>query len=107
MYTNLILFALGMLGVFLHNLVSLNKINKETNGDAKLLQYLKIEVYSILISVVIVIVALIAKEEVAELHNLGTYLGLGFVGIGYMGQSILVWRMGRFAKSIGIDQEKK
>lgn len=107
MYTNLILFALGMLGVFLHNLVSLNKINKDTNGNAKLLQYLKVEVYSILINVVIVIVAIITKEEFKELHEIGAGIGLGFVAIGYMGQSLLIWKMGRFAKAVGSDQQNE
>ena len=73
-YTDIALFGLGILGVFLHNLVELNKLNKATDGNAKLHEYLKTEVYSIIIAVI------------------------AFVTIGYMGQSLLIAFMGR-AKS--------
>ena len=89
------LFGLGILGVLLHNLVEMNKINKESNGNINIHQYLKTEIFSILISVIVVIVAVIASHEIEELDIAGNYLGLGFMAIGYMGQSVLISFMGK------------
>ena len=99
-YTNLALFGLGMLGIVLHNLVQLNKINRSQNGNVNLVQYLKLEVYSILINVVILFCALIAKHEIKQLEQAGKWLGLSFVTIGYMGQSLLILVMGKADKTI-------
>lgn len=90
-----------MLGILLHSLVELNKINKTNNGNANIGTYLKMEKFSILICIIIVAVCILAKQEIQQLNYLGNYLGLGFVAIGYMGQSILVWAMGNAAKKIG------
>lgn len=100
------LFALGCLGILLHNLIKMNDINRASDGHINLWQYFKLERFSILISVIIVVVCIIAKEEVIQLEQFGKYLGLGFMAIGYMGQSILVWRMGKAAKFME-DGEKK
>lgn len=94
-YTNTILFSLGLLGVLLHILVELNKINRATNGNIKILQYLKLEVFSILISAIVVIVSILVKKEITQLEVVGKWLGLGFIAIGYMGQSLLVFVIGK------------
>lgn len=94
-YTNTILFSLGLLGVLLHILVELNKINRATNGNIKILQYLKLEVFSILISAIVVIVSILVKREITQLEVVGKWLGLGFIAIGYMGQSLLVFVIGK------------
>ena len=99
-YTNLALFGLGILGIVLHNLVQLNKINRSQNGNINIIQYLKLEVFSILINIVAIICALIAKHEVAQLEQAGKWLGLSFITIGYAGQSILVFLMGKAEKKI-------
>lgn len=106
MNSTLFLFLLGILGIFAHSLVELNKLNKANNGDAKILEYIKLEKFSILISFVVVVICLIAKHEIIQLEYLGNYLGLGFVAIGYMGQSLLVWGMGKATKTIGKEEEK-
>ena len=100
-YTNLTLIALGILGIILHNLVELNKLNR-TSKDIKLTlkNYFKLEVFSILISLLVVVVAVIVKHEVAQLEQAGKWLGLAFMTIGYMGQSILVFVMGKASKTI-------
>ena len=99
-YTNLALFGLGILGIVLHNLVQLNKINRSQNGNINIIQYLKLEVFSILINIVAIICALIAKHEVAQLEQAGKWLGVSFITIGYAGQSILVFLMGKAEKKL-------
>jgi hypothetical protein len=100
-YTPLILFVLGVLGILLHNLVELNKLNRQQDGNLKLKQYFKLEVYSILISVIMIVVSIIVKNEIKQLDQAGKWLGLAFVAIGYMGQSLLIFVMGKANKSIG------
>jgi len=99
-YTNLTLFGLGVLGVLLHNLVELNKLNKNSKGNLNLKQYLKIERFSIAISLIVCFVALLVKSEITQLEQVGKWLGLAFMAIGYMGQSLLIWFMGKANKVI-------
>jgi hypothetical protein len=104
MYTNFTLIALGLLGVLSHNLVELAKINRATNGKANIVEYLKIEKFSVILSVIIVCIAILAKQEISQLEQIGKWLGLGFMAIGYMGQSLLVFFMGKASKQIGKDE---
>lgn len=104
-YTNLVLFGLGLLGVLLHNLVELNKINRAAEGDVKLGRYLKLERFSIIISIVAVIVAIVVKQEIKQLAEVGKWLGLAFIAIGYMGQSLLIFLMGKANKIISKEEE--
>ena len=106
-YTPIVLFLLGVLGVLLHNLVELNKLNKAQKGELKIKDYLKLEVFSISISFVVVLCAVIASQEIKQLEQVGKWLGLAFVTIGYMGQSLLIFVMGKASKTIGNDQENK
>ncbi len=103
----IVLFLLGVLGVLLHNLVELNKLNKAQKGELKIKDYLKLEVFSIAISFVVVLCAVIASQEIKQLEQVGKWLGLAFVTIGYMGQSLLIFVMGKASKTIGNDQENK
>jgi hypothetical protein len=102
-YTLLTLFGLGLLGILLHNLVELNKLNRAANGNVKLRAYLNLEKFSILLSVCMVGVCLIAKHEITQLELAGKWLGLAFVSVGYMGQSLLIFVMGKANKAIGKD----
>jgi hypothetical protein len=107
-YTNLVLFGLGALGILLHNLVELNKINKASNGNSiKIKKYLKLETFSIIISAIIVVCAIVIKNEIKQLEQASKWLGLSFITIGYMGQSLLVFIMGRANKVIGKNEEGK
>lgn len=106
-YTPIVLFLLGVLGVLLHNLVELNKLNKAQKGELKIKDYLKLEVFSIAISFVVVLCAVIASQEIKQLEQVGKWLGLAFVTIGYMGQSLLIFVMGKASKTISNDQENK
>lgn len=94
------LFGLQLLGMLIHNLVKIREINAKTNGDFKAGLFFKMEWPSILISICIAIVAIIAKVEIKELDFAGGYLGLGFVFIGYGGQSLLFKYFGRIEKKL-------
>lgn len=99
-YTVLTLGGLGLLGILIHNLVKLNNINRASDGNINLWKYLRVEIFSILISVCVVVVALIARNEVRQLQQVGSWLGSSFVAIGYMAQSIVVSFMGKAQKII-------
>ena len=104
-YTNIMLFGLGLLGVLLHNFIELNKINRAKAGNVKLLEYLKIERFTIYISIIVVFVALLVKQEITQLEQVGKWLGIAFVTIGYMGQSLLIFVMGKATKVIDKDND--
>jgi len=99
-YTNAVLILLGMLGVLLHNLIEMNKLNRASQGNIKIGQYLKIERFTILISAIVVIIAVIVKQEIGQLEAVGKWLGVAFIAIGYMGQSLLIFTMGKASKVI-------
>ena len=93
-YTTLTLFAIGVLGILLHNLVELNKLNRAANGNLNLRQYIKLEWISVIISVIVVVVAIMIKHEIKQLEAAGKWLGLAFLSVGYMGQSLVIFLMG-------------
>jgi hypothetical protein len=103
-YTNLTLFGLGLLGILLHNLVELNKLNKASAGNLNIKQYLKLEKYSIFICVIVVAVSLIIKYEIKQLEAVSKWLGLAFIAIGYTGQSLLIAVIGKASKVIDKDE---
>lgn len=105
-YTNLVLLAFGLLGVLLHNLVEMNKLNKASNCTFKIKDYFKLEVFSILISVIVVVVSVMASQEIKQLEYFGKWLGLGFMAIGYMGQSLLIWWIGKANKIVNNENSK-
>ena len=94
-YTNLVLFLLGVLGVLLHNLIEMNKINRANKGNINIGAYLKLERFTIIISFIVVFVAILVKQEIKQVEAAGKWMGLAFVAIGYMGQSLLIFVMGR------------
>ena len=94
-YTVLTLAGLGLFGILIHNLVKLNSLNREQKGEINIFKYWKIERFSIILSVCVVAVCLIVRSEVKQLESLGKWLGLAFVAIGYMAQSIVVSFSGR------------
>jgi hypothetical protein len=104
-YTPIVLFLLGVLGILLHNLVEMNKLNKAQKGHLKIRDYLRLEVFSIAISLIVVLCAVITSQEIKQIHDAGKWLGLAFVTIGYMGQSLLIFVMGKAQKTI--DGENK
>jgi hypothetical protein len=104
-YTTLVLAALGLFGILIHNLVKLNELNRKSEGNLNFSNYLKLERFSIAISVCVVIISLMVKHEIKQLDMAGKWLGLSFVAIGYMAQSIVVAFMGRAQKFIDKTKE--
>jgi hypothetical protein len=98
-YTPFMLFVFGALGVALHNLVKLNDLKKTNpDGDVNYSKYFKMEWISILISIIVVTLSVWISREIEKLELVGEYLGLGFVAIGYMAQSLLIKYMGKADK---------
>ncbi len=98
-YNDVTLLGLGLLGVLLHSLVKINSI-KKSGKDISFQAYLSDEWASMLISVLVVVVALVCKNDVKQLEDAGKWLGLGFTTLGYMGQSVLVAFMGKAEKRL-------
>jgi hypothetical protein len=97
-YTNYILFALGLLGIVIHNLLKMDALNRKQNGEFNFWQYVKLEKFSVLLSICTIGVALLVKHEVKQLEMVGNWLGLAFVAVGYMAQSIIIHFSGRAEK---------
>jgi len=64
-YTPLVLLALNAFGILIHNLVKMDEINKKSVGNFKLTEYLKIEKFSIILSMCVGIVCVIVTQD----HN--------------------------------------
>ena len=97
----LILFGLGVAGILIHSFIKLNEINKKTEGHANIYKYWMLEKYAILVSFMAVIISLFIVEELNQLESFVKWKGLGFVAIGYMGQSIVIWAMGKAGNAVG------
>ena len=78
-YTNLLLFVCGVFGIAIHNLVKINQINRKENGNFKFLPFIRLEWPSISLSLCVVVVCLIAKQEIRQLEQVSNYLALFFV----------------------------
>lgn len=99
-YTVLNLMLCGLFGILVHTLMKINSINKKTKGNFKYQYFFKVEWASILISISIVTVALIARSEIKELSEIGNYLMLGFFCIGLASQSIAYYLSNKLEKRI-------
>ena len=97
-YSNLALFAFGLGGILCHNLMKLSQLNKEKAGNIVLTQYLNLEKYNIALSLCVVLLGILSKSEIKQLDKLGSLLGLTFVTLGYMAQSIIITYMGKAQK---------
>jgi hypothetical protein len=80
--------------------MKMDEINKKSNGNFKFGQYLRIERFSIAVSICLGIVCVIASQEIKQLEQVSKWLGLAFVAIGYMAQSIIIKYGGRAEKII-------
>lgn len=99
-YTNLVLFALGLFGILIHNLIKVDTLNRQSEGHFDFKKFISLEWPSIAISFSVVGVCLIAKHEVKQLEEVGKWLGLAFVTIGYTAQSIVYKYLGTAEKKI-------
>lgn len=110
-YTKLMLIGLGVLGIILHCFVELNKLNKANKGkiDIVVKQYLKIEFFSLLISLFVVIGCSVIADEVGIILTKLGYeflLGAAYIMIGYSAQSILIFATGKTAKIISSETQQ-
>ena len=103
-YNDITLFGLGLSGVLLHSLIKINKLNKTSKFSYR--EYFSNEWVTMAISTIVSIVCIICKHEVMQLEQAGRWLGLAFVAIGYMGQSILVTVMGKAEKILKTKEGK-
>lgn len=99
-YTHFILFLAGLGGIFTHILMKIDSLNRKYDGDANYGKFFKVEWASIAISVIVLFVALMAREEIRSLKAVGNYLALGFYCIGLAAQSIAYFFKGRTEKLI-------
>lgn len=99
-YTNLILFVCGVFGILIHNLVKINQINRKTNGGFKFKPFMQLEWPSWLLSLCVVSVCLIAKQEIQQLEQAGKWLALFFVLSGYASQSLVYSVLGKAEKKL-------
>lgn len=102
-YTHISLFGLGILGVLLHNLVELNKLNKASAGKFNVSQYFKLERFSIAVSIIVCLVAVFVSNEITQIELASKWIGLAFMAIGYMGQSLLISIMGKANKIVNVE----
>lgn len=105
-YTNLMLFVCGFGGILIHNLVKIGKINKANNGNFKFMPFFRLEWPSISLSLCVVIVCLIAKQEIKQLEQASKYLALFFVFSGYAAQSLVYAVLGKAEKKLRDDSNQ-
>ena len=105
-YTNLMLFVCGFGGILIHNLVKIGEINKANNGNFKFMPFFRLEWPSISLSLCVVIVCLIAKQEVKQLEQVSKYLALFFVFTGYAAQSLVYSVLGKAEKKLRDDSNQ-
>lgn len=102
------LSTLGIVGILLHSLIKFYQ-QKKAPTWAILKDYYKNEWLPMFISALIVVVALICKKEILQLdiagNLVGGYLGLIFFTIGYLGQMVLLFLIGKVAAKTGIKDE--
>ncbi len=108
-YTNAFLFSLGVLGILLHNLIKLDELNRKLESKFSFRAYISRERFTILISFLVVLIAVFVKLEIKELDYAGKWLGVSFVAIGYMGQSLVLTVIKRIRGKVDapVDQEDK
>lgn len=100
-YNDLILFCFGIGGVLIHNLTKIYELKKSSAFVT--VKYFGMEWPAIAISLFIVALAVLGKNEVLHLKNVSNLAGFAFTAIGYMGQSLFVKFMGRASKAVGVD----
>lgn len=103
-YTPFLLCLCALVGILLHHLVKLDSLNRLNNGKINFIEYLKIERFTLMISLIIAFVSsfLLYQDLHFYLDRLGfiKYFSVGYIVLGYFAQSILVKLMGRAQKVI-------
>lgn len=100
--TNEKLIAMGMIGVLVHNLTELDK-RKKSGKRFNIIAYYQLQWASVVLSIILVIGAVIAKDEIKSLKAgslvMGDYFAIFMAVWGYSGQSIFL-KFVRFVKKL-------
>lgn len=100
MKEHLFFIALGLGGMMLHLLMDIRRLVKNQNGVVDYKKYFRVAWVDFAISIVVIVLADMAKSEIRQLQYADKYLALGFISLGYMADSILASWMGRVEKYI-------
>ncbi len=100
--TIILLFVIGLLGVFAQALKKMNELNKRNNGNFSFREYIKIERFSLGVSFIAIVAFTIIIYMVPELSKAGYWLICGQFAMGWFGQSGLEFVMGQAKKKIGL-----
>lgn len=101
---NLELFICGLIGVMAHALVKIRKFKKIRPFKVK--EFFSEEWDSLLLSFILVVVALIGKENIKKIDQAGEYLCFAFLFIGYGGQSFFLSYFGTLEDKLNIKKEQ-
>jgi hypothetical protein len=111
-YTPIAYFIISVFGVLTHNLVEMNKLNRAQQGNFSLKDYIKMERFSILISLVMAGLSSFASTEIKELDLIKKYNLFAFGSciffflMGFFGQSILIFMTGKANKLVNKENEE-
>lgn len=103
----MLLATMGFLGVLAQAFKKMNELNRRNNGDFSFNQYLKIERFSLGMSLIVVVASVLFIYMVPELQKAGKWLVGGQFSIGWFGQSGLEFLMGQAKKHIGVKTGSK
>jgi len=85
MFSDLILFAVGLAGILTVNLIEIDALNQKETGNTNLKKYCSKHWANMMLSVVIVGVTVLSKQQVAELEAAGKWILGGIFAIGMVG----------------------
>ena len=100
METFLKLFGFAILGIILHILVELNKLNRQPKGSFSIEGYFKLEMFSIAISFIVSAACVFGSTQIMQIEVLNKWIYFAYIAIGYTGQSLLIAFMGKAQKII-------
>lgn len=100
--TNEKMIVMGMIGVLVHNLIQVDKRNK-SGKRFDILAYYRTEWASVVLSILLVVGAVIAKDEIKSIKAgsivMGDYFAIFMALWGYSGQSLFL-KFVRFATKL-------
>lgn len=100
MITSLILFIAGLLGVAAHAFKKTDERNKAQEPKYSIIDYWNDNKNGIITIIICLIVCAYYQNEIKQLEQLGTWLGLFFFALGYMGDSAFPSILEAFPKVI-------
>lgn len=102
-YKDITLFALGCLGIFIHLLMKINDINRQRKGNWKFRAFIKLEWPTVLLSIAVVGVLVMAKKELMNIEEIQGKFRLLAVAVGYMADSVVYFFAGKARKIMDVE----